>query len=239
MSDTLIREMGGTTPATATSGMRIPVDDGGEDKHTTAGSIAALASGGGLPLQLPIQDGRYYGSLMAAGYAFNAINMDTDGDKLFAVPFICGETITWTRIGFQADNGDTTGNARVGIYSAGADGLPDTLLGGGTELTIPDERIAVEETISEELQANTLYWLAFIGTGAATCGIHVFGSVPGNVWIAQFFFGMPSGWNVAETDASPMCVYKDQAYGALPATFGAIDGYRDDVAPHIWLRTGV
>jgi hypothetical protein len=84
MADTKISALTDGDPAQ--SGDQIPVNRGGVNRRITVGSIAALASG--LPLQLPIQDGLYYGGptdvKVATGDA-GEISAASTGDQAKAI----------------------------------------------------------------------------------------------------------------------------------------------------------
>lgn len=229
MPDTLITNLTDGNPAQ--SGDEIPINRGGLDRKITAGSIAALASGGGLPLQLPIQSGRYYSAITVGTISASTVLGVADyGNTMFAIPFVCSETKTWTEIGISCATTEAGVTIRLGIYSSGSDGLPDARAvdAGEIELSTAD---VLPITISQSLTANTRYWLvALFESGALGEVLGYTGSQISS--LSHFMFGASGGFSFAGVAG----VLKAQAYGALPASFGAIDDY-DSLMPYIWLRT--
>jgi len=233
MADTLITNLTAGDPAQ--SGDELVANRGGSDVKLTAGSIAALA--GGLPLQLPIQDAFHYGPFLARA-PDSTVTLDSLADLLIAQPFMSAQAKTWTRIGLSCQTGNSGALARLGIYSSGADGLPDELIAGGTELDLSSSG-ELEETISVALAANTRYWLAFAGNADAVAEISVWmiGASSSDAYsLGRFMFGTEDF-----DDDTPVGVQKEFTYAALPASFGAIDDYwaGNSPTPYIWLRTGV
>ena len=195
-----------------------------------AGVLTAVGgSGGGLPLQLPIQDGRYYVSHLGTRQMFGN-TLGAWADVLVAAPFVAIEAKTWTEIGIHCDNGNAGISARLGIYASGADGLPDALIldAGEVDLSTSGNKTI---TISQALDANTIYWLVCCVQNDATARI---------LWtdttntLALLFSGLSSA-----TQFPSGCVVGAHAYGALPSAFPS-PAITDDYVPiYIWLRTGV
>jgi hypothetical protein len=127
---------------------------------------------------------------------------------LRAVPIWTGNKITLDRIGINVTT-LTAGNQRLGIYNDNANGYPGTLV---ADLgTVDTGTTGVKEiTISQILNANTLYWLALVGNAAPTIR-----AIAGTAMFP--ILGLDSGlgtalgvgWTVAFT------------YAALPSTFTA------------------
>ena len=231
MADTLIREMGGSTPVTAAAGDRIPIDRGGTDAHTTVGSIADLA--GGLPLQLPIQDGRYYGPSLLAPIDSEYFEWDSFDGLIVAVPGVFGEEKTWNRIGMNIGTGNAGAVARLGLY-ADNNGVPS----GGSLIVDAGEIDAsgtgeLEKEISQSLAANVRHWRAALISGSVATAWGIAYDTSAAWGLASFLLG-------ASGDATSFFFSYSaaQSYGALPSTFPAATPNFDG-APYIWLRTGV
>jgi hypothetical protein len=184
---------------------------------------------GGLPLQLPIQNGRYYRAVNA-DESTSAVTTDTFDGQIVATPFIASQSKTWTKIGMTCATDAAGIHARVGIYSSDpSTGLPDALIIDAGELDFSSTGDK-EITISQELDGNTLYWLACVmeASAVAECSSMDFG--PNNL----FFYGGDEA-----AGSYPTEVVATQAYGALPSSFGTASFSSSGDAPLIWLRTGV
>lgn len=215
----------GRTTASAGAIEEISVGSG---LSLSGGSLSA--SGGGLPLQLPIQDGRYYSSPLGGAVVSNGLGGAGALDTIWAIPVLFTHDITWTRIGIGVDTLDASGNARLGIY-ADSNGYPGALVldAGQVSCAVADE---VEATISRALSANTWYWLAiaFDGSDALISGVTTVDSP-----LATYILGAEDYFQIQAQGSIPFATH---TYGALPASFPAADGF-ETTAPHIWLRKGV
>jgi hypothetical protein len=195
----------------------------------SGGTLTATGGGGGLPLQLPIQDGRYY---IGPTEQYSGLSdvIDEINDRMIAIPFIFGEAKTWTRIGTEVISSGADDVARLGVFSD-SNGLPGDLIVDGGEISCASTGF-VEATISEALAVGTWYWKVIIGdsvTGTTELG---FTAVTP---ISQFISGLVD----AGGSLSPRpCYYKNTTYGPLPSSFGTPDG-TIAVPPLIWLRAGV
>ncbi len=197
------------------------------------------ASGGGLPLQLPIQDGRYYSAPFAVGggAASNSVELSSFHDYIVAIPFTARDAKTWTEIGVFGRVEGASDVARLGIY-ADNNGLPGDLILDAGEVTFDAEEY-ITKTISQALSANTWYWLAMaISTPTGTAvvaGIAAAYSTSVANALASLVFGISS----VSGDTATNGVYAPHTYGALPDPFPEIEDYSTDPVPLIWLRTGV
>jgi hypothetical protein len=215
------------TLTTPQSGDSCPLQRDGDD--TPYRFDPSALGGSGLPLQLPIQDGRYYLPLGTIGFSDATVTNDFDG-LLIAVPFVCSEAKTWTRIGVGCGTGAAGIEGRLGIYSSGADGLPDALLldAGLVDFGTPGE---LEATISQALSANTLYWLAFCVEASMTATV-LYGNE--NTGLRTLFAGLDE----FEAGGGMSMVTGVHMFGALPSEFPT-PAFSTSNAPVIWLRTGV
>lgn len=186
------------------------------------------AGGGGLPLQLPIADGRYYTTPFAANIQ---ADFYSNNNILSAIPFVVGEAKTWTALGTQFSTAGGVGAlARIGIYTDSG-GYPDALVVDSGNLDISSPGVQ-EVTISEALDANTWYWLAININDPDETGF-AYGFDSNSAVFAGFVFGINNSEGELVT-----CVAKNSTFGALPDPFPAGGNY-DLVSPYIWLRTGV
>lgn len=195
----------------------------------------ATASGGGVPFQMPIVDGRYY-SAPYFGPSLDSGLVDNYSEQVIAIPFICAEAKTWTEIGVNCTNSGSGDGARLGIY-ADSNGKPGALIVDAGEVTF-DTTGQKTITISQALSANTYYWLAievFLSDDTAT----ISGGDDANLTLLHFIFGRQFS---AVSGNILMAYVSKPAYGALPDPFASDPGdilFSNGVAPLIWLRTGV
>jgi hypothetical protein len=216
------------TLTTPQSGDSCPLQRDGDD--TPYRFDPSALGGSGLPLQLPIQDGRYYRAVNADEFA-SAVTTDTFDGQIVATPFIASQRKTWTKIGMSCTTDAAGIHARVGIYSSDpSTGLPDALIIDAGELDFSSTGDK-EITISQELDGNTLYWLACVMEASAVAECRSIDFVPNNL----FFYGADDAAGSSLTSE----VVATQAYGSLPSSFGAASFTSSGSAPLIWLRTGV
>lgn len=215
---------GDTLTLVAGSGVTITTDKAADSVTITA------ASGGGLPLQLPIRDARYYLPFGVEGAASDSFTTDAINGLIIAVPFIPSETKTWNRIGIQGAVGNGT-MARLSIHGPGTGDLASALVVDAGEIEIPDDGFG-ELTISASLTANEIYWLSLCAESDATAAIAAF---PHNKTEMARFWGM-QGFGLGHE------AYRLEAahvYGAAPNPFGSASIVATSRIPAIWLRTGV
>lgn len=191
------------------------------------------SSGGGLPLQLAIQDGRYYSALTTS--VTGTFLLDDYAGQLTAAPFQVNEEKTWTEISIEVTTGGAGDVCHVGIY-ADSNGLPGALIVDSGEIDCSSTGTKAV-TISVTLAVGN-YWLAILpDTSAATAKI--VGTGVGNLACQHIGAIMMGVTNMTGSMSSPVAVSKfPQTYGALPDPFGTPTG-REREAPFIGLRTGV
>src|SRR3990167_7880929 len=133
-------------------------------------------------------------------------------DYVIYVPFICRFTHTFTKLAFyNTGAGDSGDLIRMGIYDS-TGGRPVNRLVDGGELTMTGAAAVNEATISQQLIAGRLHFLAITANGAIT-GYRVAGAVTG-AWRSALDLGalttatLPDSIGFAES----------RAYAALPAT---------------------
>ena len=193
------------------------------------------SAGGGLPLQMPIADGRYY-SAPYFGRSADSVLVDDLSGQVVAIPFICSEAKTWAEIGVECNNSGAGDGARLGIY-ANNGGKPGALIVDAGEVTF-DTTGSKTITISTALAANTYYWLAievFISDDTA----EISGLNSNNATLQHFIFGRQ--FSPVSGDITMAYVSKP-TYGVLPDPFAADPGdilFTNGGTPFIWLRTGV
>jgi hypothetical protein len=220
MADTKISALTDGNPAQSDD--QIPVNRGGVNRRITAGSIAALASG--LPLQLPIIADRYYyglGSETGAG----SEAADTWDGLVVAVPFIAGSSDTLTRIGINVAAAQAGVTAWLGIYSSGADGLPDSPI-DSTEVSLAATG-NVEGTISAAVTQGQRYWMACAVEADGTAELQVDTIIPA---ISFLVYGTD------ENMGTVSCVTASHIFGDLPDPFGTVTYETSDSPPFMWVR---
>lgn len=214
-----------------------------ESGRLSLGAVKTYATQGyGTPLQIaPIADRYYFSSMVAV--VDQQILTESFEDTLLATPFVVTVEDAWTRIGINSPgSGGADANIRLGIYQAGSDGLPGSLLVDAGEVSVPgvsggDAAI----TISQTLTPGT-YWLA-IAAESAECPLAGFqfndiSSAPyANLWGSLMCFGADSSTPAAGFSSTyANALHVAHTYGALPSSFGAPDGYWTDIAPAIFMR---
>lgn len=137
-------------------------------------------------------------------------------NKILFAPFYVPKATTFDRIGINVAAAVAGGEARLGIYEAGAGGLPGALvLDAGTVACTSTG--GKEIVISQALSADTLYWLAVVNNHA-TISIT---SINGNAKIA---FGLATlsttTYTTSLEDAHTYGALPDPAVPALGGTFG-------------------
>ncbi len=142
----------------------VPAADTAIQSNQIVDKRVLLVAGRRLP-PMGYYPGRIYGAAIAGGTSSMSVALNT----LYAVPFLCEERRTFDRIGIRVA-GTAAGNARLGIYNSGADGLPSSLLLDSGQLATSTINTDVTATISQELQAQTLYWLAAVFSSTPTVG---------------------------------------------------------------------
>lgn len=176
------------------------------------GRLAGLNSGYAANL--------YYG---AEGYAVGSTPAAAMvANTLYGTPFVCRYPTTFTRIGIDVTTG-AAGLARLGIYQV-TGGLPAALvLDAGT---VDTTSIAtVEATISQFLPMG-VYVLAAIFNATPTVRVN---NGNGALLIPHTGGSTPTGGSIAALSRSV-------AFGALPATFGAVTYIATGNVPGEWLR---
>lgn len=127
---------------------------------------------------------------------------------LRAVPFWTGRAIALDRIAINVTS-LTAGNMRLGIYADDGNGYPGALVADLGAVDVGTTGVK-EITISRALNANTLYWLAIVGSAAATIRAIAGTSCYPILGIdSGLGTALGVGWSAAFT------------YGALPSTFTA------------------
>jgi hypothetical protein len=200
-------------------------------------TLTATGGGGGLPLQLPIRSAAFY----ATWYADRLVDAAPDdvADAIFAVPFVCSEAKTWTRIGFNQVTGVDATSARLGIYTAHATtGFPDELVvdAGTISTAAASDGTDREITISQALAANTIYWLAFVAEDPLVM-LKMMAESDASSVINDPGVHFATG-RATSTGRAPLGGYSTTtAFGALPDPFPDFNGMADGgTMPYIWLR---
>lgn len=146
--------------------------------------------------------GRYYGpAATASGNETAAVA----AGQLYLLPFVCRRTTTFDRIGIHVFTGVASSNVRLGIYDSDSDGLPDALVLDAGAVATATSNASATITISQELTAANLYWLAAVFSHTPT----VNSIAAASMWA----FGGNSGLNVGGPDDMFGRAF---AYGALP-----------------------
>lgn len=178
-------------------------------KESGAGNTGwvAVANPSGSSAAYPrnFKTARYY---VAPPDCHNDLTVTPTLNELIFVPFPVGEALTADRITIGVQTAQATSVVRLGIYSS-TDGWPGArVLDAGT---VDASTTGYKEiTISQALDAGTLYWLAYCAqTAAGTLVLRAPGIGDGSVWVG--------GSSAAEDPR--VCSYKESGVsGVLPAT---------------------
>lgn len=186
--------------------------------RTTAstGAIEEISVSGGLSftggvltgapsIKPPMQAGRYYSN----PFILTVSSATLTANRLYATGIYIGNSTTITKIGIEQATG-AAGNARLGIYNMGTDGLPSSLvLDAGTVTTTSTAE--KEITISQVLAAGWYYLAAVFDAGGAGASSRTIASLS------------PASWGIgsASTTGFPTInsITGTHTYGALPSTF--------------------
>lgn len=183
-------------------------------------NLTQFFPGGATPL--PYISGQFY--MLPMPKPVTQSSGTLTANVLFAVPFLCRITRTFDRIGMYNTSAAETGrNARLGIYNVTSptNGYPGSLLLDAGVVTTTAAAAQLNATISQQLTANTWYWLAALpDTNIATSRFagDLAGSQIFNQDINWPFFST----TVVSVDGTTTgSISVAQAYGALPSTFTA------------------
>lgn len=177
--------------------------------------MVALASKP-LPILTQGQDyaaNRYY-SPTVPGMTTAWATGSAANNTIFYTPFFCRFAHTFTGIAFSNDTSVNTNKFRLGIYSS-VGGIPSALVVDSGELTVSDTSTNVLRaiTISQSLNGNTLYWLAYIGNTSSA--VLKLGATPNQNFVQEIGF---TAATTVVTTTSFGALTESFAYAALPAT---------------------
>lgn len=229
MPDTKISQLNGGVTVIPESGDLFPMARGGQNYPVDYADIAVPSD-----FQIGIVSGNYYYS-SAAAFSLQGLY----GDVLTAFPIWFSSTETWTRIGFKLKYEDTGKSVRIGIYeNGGLNNLPGALLFDAGVVSL-DVAGNLEVTISQELQRNTVYWLAAVAdTDPSSPNAYTTGytSVVSNGVTLSRLNSVLGSTEAVDPGAltGVLGVTRAFPYAALPDPFGAAS-YGSD-SPGIWLR---
>ena len=150
-----------------------------------------------------------------------ATNPGVTANTLYALPFVAHRAITVDRIAIHVATLAAGASARLGIYQAGTNLYPGSLLLDAGVVSVATTGVKAI-TISQALAAG-LYWLALVSDGAPNVRGVAAAFTPVGVKPTAFDIGY-CGWNVAFT------------YAALPDPFTAGGVGDEDAFRHILLR---
>ncbi len=89
-------------------------------------------------------------------------------NRIDMTPFIPTRTFSIDRIGVNVTTGVASANVKIVIYSADANGWPDTRLYESGDLSAATSSTFVEATMSQTFTAGTIYWLGVRHSSTAT-----------------------------------------------------------------------
>lgn len=186
-------------------------------------AIDALA-GGVIPNTGYATNRYYFGGV----HSMSNNNATVTANRLYGLPFIVGESETFTRIGVEVTT-LSAGNGRLGIYNM-VDGVPTDLVLDAGEIDTGSTGNK-EVTISLALTAG-IYCVACVFDATPNVRRHQNGSNQ----IARHILGAATPATVASNQE--IAFYAAHTYGALPDPFGSIT-YADENTPAlfaVWLR---
>jgi len=161
----------------------------------------------------------------------NRSNVAMTADTIYYLPFGCLKTHTFTGIGIYNGSAAQSGaKLRLGLYANG-NNLPDSLILDAGEVTLDASTAYRVITISQQLQKNTLYWLAFVsdtGTNVSRFNFDISGT-PRNVTAA-----LGHDPNKTESYLLYDATSESFTYATLPATATPTTGVT--ASPAIFLK---
>jgi hypothetical protein len=167
-------------------------------------------------------------------YVVNGVNGATvttitrAADGIYYYPWWCPFDVTIDRIAVEVTTNQTGGLARLGLYAAGSDGAPSTLVVDAGEIDTSATGVK-ELTISQALTGGTLYWLVIANKTAnvayraiASAGARSLGNLPNST-----------------TNSVPTNVYESKTYAALAGTataWASMTGVNSQAPVMFWIR---
>ncbi|MFP1634076.1 hypothetical protein ACLB6G_20290 [Zhengella sp. ZM62] len=201
MADTKLTDL---TAATDTTGAVVYGVQAGTDKQFAA---SLFGGGGSFDFQFA-GAGEYILPTLFFGFSNGTI---VPSDNLIQF-YPCIGSLTVDAISVEVTTA-ATGNARMGIYSAGADGLPDELLASSAEIDTSTTGIK-DGALGSDYALPSKFWLAAVSTGGATFRSFAYTTIFGATFVGQDNLGS-SYFPIGYCDAS-------FTYGALPADTSAL-----------------
>ena len=175
-----------------------------------------------VPIKPAMAANRYYGYPFLEGLANAALT----ANRLHGMPIYISSPCTITKIGVEV-NTASAGNARLGIYNMGSDGLPSGLLldaGTVSTGTTGEKEVAISQALFPGW-----YFLAIVTDNAIAQLRCINGYSSGS-----FLSGAPAA-NTLTTGYAP---YVAHTYGTLPSLFGSPTYYALSGGgfPSLWVR---
>lgn len=186
------------------------------------------------PLGFPKVSGRFYvpyGSNVSVNLALGAAN------RHYAIPFWNSHTATAINLSFNVGTGIVAAwNARCGIYTD-LNGVPSTLVAGSDTLiavaggsTTGAQTGSINSGTGVQLGGGAWYWLTFVAdtSGQSLLSVNwaaaalMTSTLLGGATATQAFAGTGTGG-----------VFAALAFGALPASFGAVTYNNNAACPNI------
>lgn len=127
-----------------------------------------------------------------------------------ARPIVFGRDGTITSLGVTVNTGAANAKGRVGIWLAGADGYPTTLVGESGELDLSTTGRKAATGLSIAVSASSSYWLGYLGGTAAATLV-----VANSIVTLGSVVATAAGTTVTRVNLLSVA----QAYGAMPSSF--------------------
>jgi len=147
-------------------------------------------------------------------------------NTLYFQPWLCPFDVTVDRMAVEVVSPQASANARLGVYTAGSDGTPDSLVFEAGEIDCSSGAVK-ELTISQSLTGGVLYWLARANETAAVTYRADSGGNPRSF-----------GSTTTAATASPIALSIAHTYGALPSSAGSFTSMTrlTTAAVYVWFR---
>ena len=198
-------------PVTVAEDRLVGRKSGGSIAGLTAAEVLAIVQDG---LMMPPISGRWYSSV---GQGKSAEAHSPSLNTLYAFPTYLPRLVTWDGIGAAVDTPQAGKECKLGIYSVGSDGLPDSRIYGSSGLGLAAAGNIIVTGIAQTLEPGW-YYLAFRSDATGTArmvgeysdqGMRLLG--------ATSPFAVPASWVWCNTGT--------YAADGLPETFPAVAGY--------------
>jgi hypothetical protein len=141
---------GGYSVANLTAGSNVTITN-------SSGGISIAAGGGGVTIAPNYQAGNWYLPYVPNGiWGSTSTHFPAAGD-IVCVPAVMLQTATVEALGTDVTTLDSGGNVQVAIYSVGSNGLPSTVIVGGSSMSTTTATRVTSTVTNTQVPAGPIY----------------------------------------------------------------------------------